>query len=138
MKTARNKKELKIGPMKQQAWITIILILITCLVPSARGTQYRYDNLHRLTRVIYDNGMQISYTYDEVGNRTQRVSTLMADTSVDGTVNFQDFAILASRWLEEGCISPDWCQGADIDWSDVVNIEDLAILAQQWLESINP
>jgi hypothetical protein len=40
--------------------------------------------------------------------------------------------------LEEGCISPDWCQGADIDWNTEVGIEDLAILADQWLESINP
>jgi YD repeat-containing protein len=103
-------------------------------VPSALGTQYKYDNLHRLTRVIYNNGMQITYTYDEVGNRTQRVSTLMADTSVDGTVNFQDFAILASRWLDANCTYPEWCQGADIDWSTKVDIEDLAILTQQWLD----
>jgi YD repeat-containing protein len=106
-------------------------------VPSAFGTQYKYDNLHRLTRVIYDNGMQITYTYDEVGNRTQRVSTLMADTSVDGTVNFQDFAILASRWLQEDCgYLDEWCEGADINWSKAVSIEDLAVLADQWLEGI--
>jgi YD repeat-containing protein len=122
--------------MKQYTWITIFLVSIVFLVPSAFGTQYKYDNLHRLTRVIYDNGMQITYTYDEVGNRTQRVSTFMADTSVDGTVNFKDFAILASRWLEEGCITPDWCQGADINRSTAVNIEDLVVLANQWLDGI--
>jgi YD repeat-containing protein len=138
MKMTRNKRRLKVGLIKRYTWITIILVLITFFVPTALGTQYKYDNLHRLTRVIYNDGMQITYNYDEVGNRTQRVSTLMADTSVDGTVNFKDFAILASRWLEEGCISPDWCQGADIDWNTEVGIEDLAILADQWLESINP
>jgi len=80
--------------------------------------------------------MQITYTYDEAGNRTRRVSTLMADNSVDGSVNFQDYAILASHWLEKDCGYPDeWCLGADIDWSAKVGVEDLATLAQQWLES---
>ena len=123
--------------MKQYSCVTTILVSIIFFMPTAFGTQYRYDNLHRLTRVIYDNGMQITYTYDEVGNRTQRVSTFMADTSVDGSVNFQDFAILASRWLQQDCGYPDeWCERADLNWSDVVNTEDLAILAQQWLDSM--
>ncbi len=60
----------------------------------------------------------------------------MADASVDGSVNFKDFAILASSWLEEGCITPDWCKGADINWSTAVNIDDLVVLANQWLEGI--
>jgi YD repeat-containing protein len=112
---------------------------MTFLVPLALGTQYKYDNLHRLTRVIYNNGMQITYTYDEVGNRTQRVSTLMADTSVDGTVNFKDFAILASRWLEEDCgYMNEWCAGADINRSITVDTQDLTILSDQWLEGISP
>jgi len=117
--------------------ITILIVMqLQFLVTSTKGAEYKYDNLHRLTRVIYDNGMQITYIYDETGNRTRRVSTLMTDTSVDGSVNFQDYAILASRWLEEDCgYTDEWCQGADIDWSNEVDIEDLAILAQHWLKS---
>ena len=58
--------------------------------------------------------------------------------SIDGTVNFLDFAILASRWLETDCGYPDdWCEGADIDWNTDVGIEDLTIIAQQWLESVD-
>ncbi len=109
------------------------LFLITALLSPVYAAQYNYDNLHRLTRVIYDNGLQITYTYDEVGNCTRRVSTLMADISVNGTVDFQDFAILASQWLDSECHGPAWCEGTDIDWSTVVDIEDLATLAQQWL-----
>jgi YD repeat-containing protein len=125
--------------MKQYFWISVILVFITCLAPSAFGTQYKYDNLHRLTRVIYDNGMQITYTYDEVGNRTQRISTLQADTSIDGTVNFQDFAIIASRWFEEDCgYSNEWCQGADLNWSSKVDIDDLVTLVEQWLAGTSP
>jgi YD repeat-containing protein len=116
--------------------MVIAFVVFICFDQIVLATTYKYDNLHRLTRVTYNNGMYITYTYDEVGNRTQRVATLTADTFVDGTVNFQDFAILASRWLEEGCVTPDWCQGADLNWNAAVNIEDLVILAQQWLEGV--
>ena len=115
------------------------LIVLCCSTPKVYGTTYKYDNLHRLTRVVYDNGTVITYTYDEVGNRTQRVSTLQADNSIDGTVNFQDFAILASRWLETGCGYPDeWCDGADLNWNTEVDIDDLTALADHWLEDTSP
>lgn len=123
--------------MNKILMLSIITIIVFDPALSLAGT-YTYDNLHRLTRVIYNNGMQISYTYDEVGNRTQRVSTLLADTSLDGTVNFHDFTLLASRWLDETCISPDWCDRADIDWSTAVDFQDLPIVAQQWLEGVTP
>ena len=119
--------------MKNYTIIFITTISLFCST-TAFATTYNYDNLHRLTRVVYDNGTVITYTYDEVGNRTRRVSTLMADTSIDGTVNFPDFAILASRWMDEDCgYSDEWCYGADIDWNTEVGIDDLFILAQQWL-----
>jgi len=123
--------------MKRYWFFTLVIFLdLSCFSQTAFCTTYHYDNLHRLTRVTYDSGMTITYTYDEVGNRTTRISTLQADASVDGTVNFHDFAILASRWLETDCILPDFCSGADVDWSTEVNIDDLSILAQQWLETI--
>ena len=116
---------------------TVALITIFGLESISSAATYNYDNLHRLTRIVYDNGTMITYTYDEVGNRTRRVSTLQADTSIDGTVDFQDFAILAFRWLEEDCgYSDEWCEGADIDWNTEVDFEDLAIIAQQWLNSV--
>ena len=116
--------------------IAVWLISLSCMTSKVFGITYKYDNLYRLARVVYDNGTVITYSYDEVGNRTRRVSTLQADSSIDGTVNFQDFALLASRWLETECGYPDeWCEGADIDWNTEVGVEDLAILAQQWLES---
>ena len=126
--------------MKRQLSIIIVLLItIGCPATLGLGAQYKYDHLHRLTRVTYNNGTQITYTYDEVGNRTRRVSTLMADSSIDGSVNFQDFAIVASRWLEQDCSYPDaWCFGADINWSNTVDFDDLALLSYQWLESIGP
>ena len=37
------------------------------------ATTYQYDRLHRLTKVTYDSGTQIIYTYDASGNRTTKV-----------------------------------------------------------------
>jgi YD repeat-containing protein len=31
--------------------------------------QYRYDELNRLVAAVYDNGQEISYTYDAAGNQ---------------------------------------------------------------------
>jgi YD repeat-containing protein len=132
------KEEVKIG---QTGAVRLFIIFLTTFSFSAfpgKAVEYKYDNLHRLTRIVYDNGTRITYTYDEVGNRTRRVSTLMADTSIDGSIDFKDFAILASRWLDTYCIGPEWCEGADIDWSSSVGIEDLSIIAQQWLDTTNP
>jgi YD repeat-containing protein len=49
-----------------------ILGLLALLSPSAFAVSYQYDALHRLTKVTYDNGVEITYDYDAVGNRTAR------------------------------------------------------------------
>jgi len=124
--------------INESAKIFIMTILVTLLSSPSYGTTYECDVLNRLTRVVYDDGKVIEYTYDTVGNRTRKISTLLADSSVDNSVNFRDFAIVASRWLDEECgYADEWCDRADIDWSGEVDIEDLAIIAEQWLESIN-
>jgi hypothetical protein len=49
-------------------------------------------------------------------------------------VNFEQFATLASFWLEVSCdAGNDYCNGADLIGEDGVNIEDLKILAGEWL-----
>lgn len=129
-------KELKQRNLLFLAIVAVTFTLISTLYASS--VRYEYDDLNRLTRAVYDETTVIEYTYDEVGNRNRRVSTLIADTSIDGSVNFQDFAIVAARWLDEGCAEPDWCQGADINRNTVVGFEDLIQLTHQWLESIAP
>lgn len=57
------------------------------------------------------------------------------DLNGDYFVNFVDFAILADSWLEN-CSEPNWCEGADLDWSGEVNLPDLQILTNSWLDYI--
>lgn len=49
-----------------------LLQIILCTPCLAESVTYTYDDLNRLTKADYGNGTAISYTYDEVGNRTQK------------------------------------------------------------------
>lgn len=52
--------------------ITFLLILFINCYSQAESVNYVYDDLNRLTRVELADGTAIAYSYDEVGNRTQK------------------------------------------------------------------
>ena len=70
----------------------------------AAGTQFHYDALGRLTRVTYETGVVVQYSYDAAGNRSQVVTSglnrppvaisdsanVTASTSVDIMVRAND------------------------------------------------
>lgn len=48
----------------------IVAFLLATLQASAQT--YTYDNLNRLTKVAYENGVTVTYAYDALGNRTSK------------------------------------------------------------------
>ncbi|MHC4520042.1 MAG: right-handed parallel beta-helix repeat-containing protein, partial [Planctomycetota bacterium] len=57
-----------------------------------------------------------------------------ADFVFDGMIQFNDFAMFALRWLDEGCSEADgWCGGADLTFDSQVDARDLEVLADCWL-----
>ena len=56
-----------------------------------------------------------------------------ADLNDDGTVNFEDFAILALYWIDDFCWGQEWCGGSDFDDSHKIDFRDLKVLVQNWL-----
>jgi len=44
---------------------------------------YTYDNLNRLTKVVYGNGTTITYTYDALGNRISKKVVQGSGNSID-------------------------------------------------------
>ena len=61
------------------------------------------------------------------------------DLNADGIVNFVDYAIWASNWLQMGCDSSNqWCNQADIDHSGFVDSLDGFLLAENWLWTGTP
>ncbi len=58
----------------------------------------------------------------------------LCDLVLDGMINFRDFAVLADRWLADGCSEGDgWCNGADLTSDTYVDMRDIAFLADCWL-----
>jgi len=56
------------------------------------------------------------------------------DLIFDGAIRFDDFAMFALSWLDEGCSEADgWCMGADLTYDSQVDARDLAVLADCWL-----
>ncbi|MGD9505681.1 MAG: RHS repeat domain-containing protein [Syntrophobacteraceae bacterium] len=43
--------------------------------PGALGAQYTYDELNRVTKVQYEDGAIVQYSYDAVGNRLTKSAT---------------------------------------------------------------
>ena len=57
----------------KQINIYILAFLFATLQTFAQT--YTYDNLNRLTKVVYDNGTTITYSFDALGNRTSKKVT---------------------------------------------------------------
>jgi YD repeat-containing protein len=51
----------------------LVAALGLSIAPALSATSYTYDSLGRLIKVRYDNGKEITYTYDAAGNRVQRL-----------------------------------------------------------------
>lgn len=60
--------------MNPRFFYTYITGIVLCLPIAAYTGEaiYSYDSLHRLTRVVYDADLAVSYRYDSNGNRVQK------------------------------------------------------------------
>ena len=54
---------------------TTFFLFTLCLPSYSAAANYTYDANNRLLRVDYDDGSKIEYSYDESGNRTQKLTT---------------------------------------------------------------
>ncbi|MBN1457102.1 MAG: hypothetical protein JW912_04545, partial [Sedimentisphaerales bacterium] len=60
------------------------------------------------------------------------------DLNTDGTVDSEDFAVLADYWLSTNCFALNNCNGADLEPENIpdgdVDLLDLAVLCVHWLD----
>lgn len=92
--------------------ITIITFLLISFISSyAETITYFYDDLNRLIRIVYDTGIVIEYTYDEVGNRlmearqpdtTPPTGTIVIDSG-EGFTNSATVTLTLSCYDFNGC-----------------------------------
>lgn len=60
--------------MRLKRILLCIGLSVFAVTQVSAATVYAYDDLGRLSCVLYDNGMKITYSYDPAGNRTQVVT----------------------------------------------------------------
>ena len=91
----------------------------------------------RLTGGFYDfAAVPVPVHCGEPG--TLYLSSDFPGTSHDCYINLRDLAEFASHWLEDNCISSDWCNGTDYDRSNYVDLQDLSRFAEQWMLCTDP
>jgi YD repeat-containing protein len=73
--------------MKQRLIYTLAILFVSIQSFAQSSTTYTYDNLNRLTKVTYSNGITVSYTYDALGNRTSKNVTGNTATTYTVTTN---------------------------------------------------
>ncbi|GAJ16152.1 unnamed protein product, partial [marine sediment metagenome] len=56
-----------------------------------------------------------------------------SDFDGDNHVDFADYAVFASHWMDVDCNYPSWCEGTDLDYSHKVDFNDLDIFVDSWL-----
>ncbi len=60
---------------------------------------------------------------------------LPGELTGDDWVDFADFAVFASYWLNTDCHAPDWCLGTDFEPDGDVDWADLAEFTSHWLQN---
>ncbi|OGP08672.1 MAG: hypothetical protein A3G39_11120 [Deltaproteobacteria bacterium RIFCSPLOWO2_12_FULL_43_16] len=105
-----------IRKMKQKLagviFCTIIMSAFACILANASFAEtvnYTYDDLNRLIRAAYGNGLIIEYQYDEAGNRMQKVISidtvppLTTASPAGGTYNAAQSVTLTCSDAGSGC-----------------------------------
>ena len=102
--------------------------LFAVMQASAQGTtKYEYDAMYRLAKVVYGNGVTVTYTYDELGNRTGKKvvgkQQNTGDVNTDGVVDVADIASVISVMAGDADIPH---AKADVNGDGVVDVADIA------------
>ncbi|MHC4237882.1 MAG: peptidylprolyl isomerase [Planctomycetota bacterium] len=63
------------------------------------------------------------------------VPSYRSDLVSAGRINFEDFAMFASHWLDDCSSANGFCDGADIDYSGGVDIADLDLFWDHWTQT---
>ena len=66
------------------------------------------------------------------------VAMLTPDLNNTGVVGLDDLLLFVQHWLEDGCLYPDWCGGADLNAGGTVNLVDFALFAESFDPYVPP
>ena len=69
-------------------------------------------------------------TFSTDSSHFYTVSTVAGDANLDGIVNGQDIALIATHWLQSGYGIP-----GDVNGDGIVNGQDISLIAYDWLQT---
>ena len=116
--------------MRKRLFLSILLAFICMTYLNAQSEiSYEYDNLYRLTKVIYPNGTSVSYSYDALGNRISKKVTgspaeIMGDVDGDGHVTMADVYAIVDYIMGKNP-SPFILNNANVNGDNKVNVADV-------------
>ncbi len=104
-------------------------------------------NSNGIASFIIDSPIQVQRSYTSFASKENEVAEyqpklrvetdnmfVAGNLNLDDIVDFKDFEIIASEWLEEDCQFNLSCFGADLNSDNVVNLIDLNIMTGNWLQ----
>jgi hypothetical protein len=99
------------------------------------------DEFGRSVGISGDTAVIGAYGDDDNGNISGSayifgLSMNPGDLDLDNYVDFEDYCILAARWLETGC-GPCNCDRAECTGDDSVTWDDLKTITDNWLASVD-
>ena len=59
---------------------------------------------------------------------------MIGDFNGDNHNNLIDMSIFFTYWLTIDCLSPDWCEGIDVNRDTKINAIDFSIFAKYWMK----
>jgi YD repeat-containing protein len=80
--------------------LTIITLLLSNIIIAQVQVQYQYDTQNRLKKEIYSNGVEITYTYDQLNNITSITTTVTPTTTYD--LAFQNTPTIGNNTVASG------------------------------------
>ena len=109
--------------MKHRIIYTLAFLFATM---QASAQTYTYDSNNRLTKVKYDNGITVTYTYDALGNRLTKKVTgglVKGDANGDKRVSITD-AVGIVNYILGNTSASSYNVAADVNSDGQITITD--------------
>jgi len=80
-------------------------------------------------------GIYVESEVGGIGTKLLCYQMQITSTATPDAAGWYDLGLFTKRWLNEGTLGNNWCDGADINRSGRVNFVDFALFGQFWLNS---
>ena len=118
--------------MKQRFLYTLAILFVSMQTLAQGTVKYEYDSNNRLTQVTYSNGVTVTYTYDNLGNRLSKKVTsgadfIRGDANNDKKVDVRDMVAVVN-YIQTNPSETFNFKAADMNSDGAVNMADVELI----------